>query len=628
MNGRVRSLRRRRVRRRGRCRRRLRCRLRGRDRDRGLGSGLGLGLGLGRRRLRGRLPALPPRRLAERADRVLDHLRRRLVPLAPRETRDAAAELRDRDRLAEAHLEIGGARHALAGGEGVEGAGQVDGQHVHVALEREVPSGGEERLQLPVSAARALREDEEVIPAAERLGGRLEARLERALALHRDEVREVLEVGALHARVEEVVARGERREAPPLLAERDLHEPHVEVARVVRDDEHVPVVRDVGDADDLRVVEPVVERALPEPEQPPPEPRDRGRDRDLLVAGGHGRRGPLRLGRVPARRGGDHARELARRLHVLQMPRDRRGHPRLLERGGELREHQAVEAEIGREARLVRHLGARPAGHLGEQVEEPAVARAVLDRGLPRPPSLLRGGLEPEQLLAHEAALHLARRGLRQLAVVDVPHLHALRERERRGDRAHVRLEPRAHLVAIVLAVLGHDDEGDLLPRAVGQPDHAELLHELRIAVRLLDLVGVDVLAVGIDDDVLLAADEREVPLRVELPEIAGLEPPAVEHLGGLLRVHAGALPAAPVAEHHVRPAREDLPDAVRVRVRDPELHPGQRRPDAPLRRGLVRLRHRQHRRGLGEAVPLEQIEAELPERLLDLGIERGAAGD
>jgi hypothetical protein len=78
---------------------------------------------------------------------LVDHLRSRLVPLTPREALDPAAELRDRDRLAKAHLEIGGAWHAAAGRQRVEGARQVHGQHVDVALERQGKSLNETSIE-------------------------------------------------------------------------------------------------------------------------------------------------------------------------------------------------------------------------------------------------------------------------------------------------------------------------------------------------------------------------------------------------------------------------------------------------------------------------------------------------
>ena len=139
---------------------------------------------------------------------------------------------------------------------------------------------------------------------------------------------------------------------------------------------------------------------------------------------------PLRLGRVPARRGGDHARELARRLHVLQVPRGRRGHARLLERGGELGEHQRCRSR-DRSRGAPRASPRRAAGATPRRAGRGASRRPRrARRGLPRAPSLLRGGLEPRaapRARAPRFTLRVAVFGSSPSWMCQ--HLHALRER-------------------------------------------------------------------------------------------------------------------------------------------------------------------------------------------------------
>ena len=53
---------------------------------------------------------------------------------------------------------------------------------------------------------------------------------------------------------------------------------------------------------------------------------------------------------------------------------------------------------------------------------------------------------------------------------------------------------------------LGHDDRRHLLTRAVGEADHRQLADEIGARVDLLQLVGIDVLPVGVDDDLLRTA--------------------------------------------------------------------------------------------------------------------------
>jgi hypothetical protein len=58
----------------------------------------------------------------------------------------------------------------------------------------------------------------------------------------------------------------------------------------------------------------------------------------------------------------------------------------------------------------------------------------------------------------------------------------------------------------------------------------------------VLEVGGRDVLAAGGDDDVLLAAGDRQKAVFVGPPEIAGVQPPINQRLAGRLRVSVVAL--------------------------------------------------------------------------------------
>ena len=180
-----------------------------------------------------------------------------------------------------------------------------------------------------------------------------------------------------------------------------------------------------------------------------------------------------------------------------------------------------------------------------------------------------------------------------------------------------LRRAPRRSSGRPVLLGPGHDllgvqrDERDEVraPVAVhhGLGDPAGLLEVV------LDVGGREVLAAGRDDDVLLAAGDRQVAVVVELAEVAGVQPAvAVERLGGGLGV-------LPVAREDVRAAHQDL--AV---LGDRHLDAGQRRA-RPCRTGTgsgvltvptpvdlghaVALQHR-HARGVEELEDLRRRSA------------------
>ena len=117
----------------------------------------------------------------------------------------------------------------------------------------------------------------------------------------------------LSAALEEVVLRRERDDVLAVRAERVPHEAHVEVARVVGDDDDVAVVRDVRAAEDARLHHLAVEEVLQLADEAPCRPPGRG-------SGSDDRRGAraARSGRARPRR----ARGASRVLHELLDVRD------------------------------------------------------------------------------------------------------------------------------------------------------------------------------------------------------------------------------------------------------------------------------------------------------------------
>ncbi len=125
----------------------------------------------------------------------------------------------------------------------------------------------------------------------------------------------------------------------------------------------------------------------------------------------------------------------------------------------------------------------------------------------------------------------------------------------------------------------------------------------------VLDLDGRHVLAAR-DDDVLLAIGDHEVGLVVDRATVAGVEPPVDDGLRRLRRL-------VPVAVHHDVAAGQHL-----TLVVDGHLHPEDRSPRPPQTAGAVgggqvvvlgpAAVHGQQRSGLGEAVDLDELPAQL----------------
>src|SRR6266508_4234819 len=143
-------------------------------------------------------------------------------------------------------------------------------------------------------------------------------------------------------------------------------------------------------------------------------------------------------------------------------------------------------------------------------------------------------------------------------------------------------------------------------------------LMDVGVAVEdLFDLARVDGVAAA-DDDVLLAVDEEEVALVVDVPDVAGFEPALVRY--GL----AGRVFVSEIAAHDPRAADEDLADRSAV---DASIGAVDRLADRAELDGTAETVSGHDAACLGQPVALEYGAAEaLGEQALRLGRERAGA--
>src|SRR5215216_349210 len=203
------------------------------------------------------------------------------------------------------------------------------------------------------------------------------------------------------------------------------------------------------------------------------------------------------------------------------------------------------------------------------------------------------------------------------LALEDLAR-RALRELVGEPDPARVLvvgdllLDELTQLVGVdLLALLEHDGGADLLAHlVVGDADDGGLGDRGVLVEDLFDLARVHVVAAA-DDHLLLAVDDEEVAVLVDLAHVAGAEPAIL--VEDLVR---GVVPV-PVALHDIVAADGDLADGVRaldiVAVVVDELHldaldRGADRTGLALAVGVV---EGGDRRGLRQAVALEHLAAE-----------------
>ena len=104
-----------------------------------------------------------------------------------------------------------------------------------------------------------------------------------------------------------------------------------------------------------------------------------------------------------------------------------------------------------------------------------------------------------------------------------------------------------------------HDERDHFLAHArVRLADDGGLCHGWVTEKDLLDLARIDVVAAA-DHQVLLAVDDEQIAVLVDISQVAGVEPATGERLGGLLRPPVIGL-------HHVVAADDDLADVLRAR--------------------------------------------------------------
>src|SRR4051794_27425863 len=175
----------------------------------------------------------------------------------------------------------------------------------------------------------------------------------------------------------------------------------------------------------------------------------------------------------------------------------------------------------------------------------------------------------------------------------------------------------------LVTLLQGHDGDHLLAELGVRHPDHRRLGDRGMLVEDLLDLARIDVVA-GADDHVLLAVDDEEVPVLVDLRQVAAVEPAVADRL-------ARGIGPVPIALHHVVPADDDLADLAAMHlvvllVDDLHLDALDRGTDRARLALAVGVVEGSHRRRLAEAVALEDLAAELVlEGPHDLDRHRGA---
>ena len=179
------------------------------------------------------------------------------------------------------------------------------------------------------------------------------------------------------------------------------------------------------------------------------------------------------------------------------------------------------------------------------------------------------------------------------------------------GGEGHA-VEPVVAGPAGVHLLVEGDQRGD---ERLAVADDDALADEGVGAQAVLEHRGGDVLAAGGHEDLLLAPGDPQEAVVVELADVAGVEPAVADRLGGRRVVAA-------VAAEQVDAAQADL--AV---VGDAHVDAGQRQADRadPHLAGAV---DGGRGGGLGEAVALEDRDADAAVEVAEAGAERGAAGD
>ena len=154
--------------------------------------------------------------------------------------------------------------------------------------------------------------------------------------------------------------------------------------------------------------------------------------------------------------------------------------------------------------------------------------------------------------------------------------------------------------------------------------EHSSLIHVRVRRDDVLHLTRIDVEAAD-EDELADAVDEEQVAVCIGVRHVAGAEPPVT-----VRSVRA----VGPIAGEQVRTSYDDLPrvavvDLLAAVVEQPQLDAGDRPADRARLGHRTAQRRRQHGRGLGQAVALEDLMAgRVEQRADDLGRERRRARD
>ena len=86
-------------------------------------------------------------------------------------------------------------------------------------------------------------------------------------------------------------------------------------------------------------------------------------------------------------------------------------------------------------------------------------------------------------------------------------------------------LEDRCLAAAAKLFHLRNNDSMQLFAFGFGNADYADLLNPHRLGVMRFKLLGIDILAIGQNDDVFAAACNHKIPVGTQITQITRVEP-------------------------------------------------------------------------------------------------------
>src|SRR5580693_9089440 len=382
---------------------------------------------------------------------------------------------------------------------------------------------------------------------------------------------------------------------------------------MIGDDDKISIGGDVAAPEDFRFQPPVEKCALRSTHRETAEPLQRPRQARSV-----------RIGELRIRR---HARtSVATGLSGEQLQvRDgaqvrnflRRDIPTraLADQLADFRQCERVEAEVFDQPRLGRDVN-RLGGDCGERLGEPRLDFGIGGLGFDG----IRANVEHSpQGRRYVRAFDLAGARARQFGVGEAENPDSFVRAELAPDPVEVGAEPIFHRAATFSACVRWDDQrGDLLALSDLQADDSHLLDVLGTSVIFFQLLDVDVVAAGIDDHFLGAADDVQAAIIVETPEVSGVKPSVGQNFGGRSLV-------AIVTRHHIRTVHDYLADRTR-RGHQLDLDAVQR---SAYRTDLLRFvgsRDGENGRPLSQAVAFEERDADVVEKFGDAMWQGGAA--